>query len=68
MSSIRDKNTKPEIIIRKSLWENGMRHRIHNKNIIETPDSSNAKQKLTIFIIGVFDMATKDVTKNQKQT
>ena len=54
MSSIRGKNTKPEITIRKLLWKVGIRYRIHNKSIYGTPDISIMKNKIAIFIDGCF--------------
>ena len=54
MSSIRGKNTKPELAIRKILWSNGVRYRIHNKRILGTPDISIRKKKIAIFIDGCF--------------
>lgn len=30
MASIRGKNTKPELMIRKMLWSRGVRYRIHD--------------------------------------
>ena len=54
MSSIKGKNTKPEIIVRKLLWAQGIRYRIHNRKVFGTPDISIKKQKLAIFIDGCF--------------
>ena len=54
MSSIRGKNTKPEIIVRRLLWSNGFRYRIHNKKVSGTPDISNKSKKIAIFIDGCF--------------
>lgn len=54
MSSIRGKNTKPEITVRKILWSKGKRYRIHDKTIIGTPDISNKKKKIVVFIDGCF--------------
>jgi DNA mismatch endonuclease (patch repair protein) len=55
MSSIRGKNTQPEIIIRKMLFNNGFRgYRIHYKKIPGRPDIVFIKKKLAIFINGCF--------------
>ena len=48
MSSIKGKNTKPEITIRKILWSQGFHYRIHDRSIIGTPDISSKKENLTI--------------------
>lgn len=54
MASIKGKNTKPEIIIRKLLWAQGIRYRIHNKKIIGTPDISIKKKRTAVFLDGCF--------------
>jgi len=54
MASIRGKNTKPEVTIRKLLWKEGVRYRIHDKNIFGTPDISIKKKMLVVFIDGCF--------------
>jgi len=54
MSSIKSKNTKIEISIRKSLWRAGIRgYRLH-KRIIGNPDIVFNKKKLAIFVDGDF--------------
>jgi DNA mismatch endonuclease (patch repair protein) len=54
MSSIRSKNTKPEVTVRRLLWANGKRYRIHDKSIFGTPDISSKKNMVAIFIDGCF--------------
>lgn len=54
MASIRGKNTRPELAVRKMLWSRGKRYRIHDKTIFGTPDISNKGKKLAIFIDGCF--------------
>jgi len=54
MSSIRSKNTKPEIQIRKGVWALGKRYRIHDKTVFGTPDMSNRSKKVAVFIDGCF--------------
>lgn len=54
MASIKGRNTKPEIIVRKLLWSNGHRYRIHNKKVFGIPDISNKNKKIAIFIDGCF--------------
>jgi len=54
MASIRGKNTKPEVTIRKILWKKGMRYRIHNKSVFGTPDISIKKKRIAIFVDGCF--------------
>lgn len=54
MSKIRGKNTKPELLFRKALWEKGVRYRVDNKKLPGKPDVSIQKYKLAIFIDGEF--------------
>lgn len=55
MSRIRGKNTKPEVKVRKELWERGLRgYRLHRKGLPGRPDLSYAKYRLAIFINGCF--------------
>ncbi len=54
MSSIRSKNTQPEITVRQLLWARGKRYRIHNRSVFGNPDISNKKKKVAVFIDGCF--------------
>lgn len=55
MSSIRAKNTKPEVIFRKLLWYNGIRgYRLHWKKVEGKPDIAFAGKKIAIFINGCY--------------
>ena len=54
MAAIKGKNTKPEIKIRKLVWAAGKRYRLHSKKIYGTPDLSNKKKRVAVFIDGCF--------------
>ena len=54
MSQIKGKNTKPEIIVRKYLFANGFRFRLHSKKLPGKPDIVFAKYKTVILIHGCF--------------
>ena len=54
MSSIKSKNTKPELIIRSALHNLGFRFRLHNKKLPGNPDLVLAKYHAAIFIHGCF--------------
>ncbi|MGQ3234137.1 very short patch repair endonuclease [Flavobacterium sp.] len=55
MSAIKAKNTKPELVLRKALWNNGLRgYRLHWKKVPGKPDIVFAGRKLAIFINGCF--------------
>lgn len=49
MQSIKSKETKIEIILRKALWAKGFRYRKNYKKLIGTPDIVFTKQKVAIF-------------------
>lgn len=54
MSRIRSKDTKPEIFVRKLLHQNGLRYRLHCKDLPGKPDISNKSKKFSIFVNGCF--------------
>jgi DNA mismatch endonuclease (patch repair protein) len=54
MSQIRSKDTKPELLVRKFLFANGLRYKLHDKKIPGTPDIVLPKYKSVIFVNGCF--------------
>ena len=54
MSKIRSKNSQPEMLLRKALWNKNVRFRIHRKDLPGRPDLVIEKYKLVIFIDGDF--------------
>ena len=54
MSRIRAKDTKPEIVVRKKLFESGLRYRIHVKGLPGTPDIAIKKYKVVVDVRGCF--------------
>ena len=54
MSHIRGKDTKPEILVRRFLFANGFRFRLHRKDLPGKPDIVLPKYKTAIFINGCF--------------
>jgi DNA mismatch endonuclease (patch repair protein) len=54
MSRIRNKDTKPELIVRKFLFSKGFRYRLHVKDLPGTPDIVLPKFKTVIFVHGCF--------------
>ncbi len=54
MSRIRSKNTKPEILVRKYLFANGIRYRLHDKTLPGRPDIVIKKLKTIIDVRGCF--------------
>lgn len=55
MSHNKAKNTKPELLVRKALWEKGHRgYRLHPKNIPGRPDIAFIGKKIAIFVNGCY--------------
>lgn len=54
MSRIKGKDTKPEMLVRKFLFAQGFRYRLHVKNLPGKPDIVLPKYKTVIFIHGCF--------------
>ncbi len=54
MSRIRDRDTKPELKLRKILWKRGYRYRIHYKRLPGKPDIVFPGRKKAIFVHGCF--------------
>ena len=54
MSRIKGKNTKPEMLVRKFLFANGFRYRLHDTKLPGKPDIVLPKYKTVIFVNGCF--------------
>ena len=54
MSRIRNKDTKPELLVRKFLFANGFRYRLNDKKLPGKPDIVLPKYKTVIFVNGCF--------------
>jgi DNA mismatch endonuclease (patch repair protein) len=54
MRKIKSNDTKPELKLRKALWNVGIRYRTKNKDIFGKPDIAIRKYKLAVFIDGEF--------------
>lgn len=54
MSSIRSRNTKPEVLVRKYLFARGLRFRINVRRLPGTPDIVLRKYRTVIFVNGCF--------------
>jgi DNA mismatch endonuclease (patch repair protein) len=65
MSRIKKTDTKPEIKVRKYLFKNGFRFRIHDKHIMGNPDIVLKKYKTVIFVNGCFWHAHKGCKLNK---
>lgn len=54
MSRIRGSNTKPELIVRKFLFSNGFRYKLHDKTLPGKPDIVLPRYRTAIRIHGCF--------------
>jgi len=54
MRSVKQKDTKPELIVRKLIHGFGYRYRLHRRNLPGTPDLVFPSRKKVIFVHGCF--------------
>lgn len=54
MSQIKGKDTKPELLVRKFIFANGFRYKLHDKKLPGKPDIVLPKLKTVIFVHGCF--------------
>ncbi|MES2741029.1 MAG: very short patch repair endonuclease [Pseudomonadota bacterium] len=54
MAKVRGKNTRPELIVRKLLFAEGYRYRLHVRTLPGSPDLVFAARKKIIFVHGCF--------------
>jgi len=54
MSMIRSRNTRPEIVLRRTLWSRGHRYRLHCRDVYGKPDIVFRKKRVAIFLDSTF--------------
>ena len=54
MARVKQKNSKPELIVRRLLYSNGFRYRLHRSDLPGTPDIVFISRKKAIFVHGCF--------------
>ena len=54
MKKVKAKDTAPELALRKALWANGNRYRIHADDLPGKPDIVFRKKKIAVFVDGEF--------------
>lgn len=59
MSGIKDKNSLPEMLVRRMLFAAGYRFRLHRRDLPGTPDIVMPGRKIAIFVHGCFWHAHK---------
>jgi|LauGreDrversion4_1035100.scaffolds.fasta_scaffold03606_5 DNA mismatch endonuclease (patch repair protein) len=67
---MKSRNTKPEVLIRKSLTELGLNYRLHRRDLPGTPDIVFSKSKLAVFVHGCYwhRHAGCELAKTNRQT
>lgn len=69
MSHIRNKDTKPEILLRKELWHRGLRYRKNMKKVLGQPDIVFLRAQVAVFCDGTLWHGYEwDKKKNQIKT
>lgn len=54
MSRIKSNNTKPELVVRRWLWNQGYRYRLHRKDLPGKPDIVFPGCRKVVFVNGCF--------------
>jgi len=54
MARIRSKNTAPELSVRRALWAQGFRYRLHKRGLPGKPDLVFQKLRSVVFVNGCF--------------
>ena len=54
MAAIHDKDTKPEMVVRRWLWGHGFRYRLNHRRLPGKPDIVMRKYRTCIFVNGCF--------------
>jgi DNA mismatch endonuclease (patch repair protein) len=54
MQAIKGKNTKPEVALRKALFAQGLRYRLHDKRLPGRPDIVLPRFKTAVYVHGCF--------------
>ena len=54
MSQVKGKDTMPELMVRKFLFANGLRYRLHDKKLPGKPDIVLQKYNTVVFVNGCF--------------
>jgi DNA mismatch endonuclease, patch repair protein len=54
MAAIRSANTKPEMLVRRFLHQNGLRYRLHSTGLPGKPDIVFPSRRIAVFVHGCF--------------
>lgn len=55
MAAVRGHDTKPELLLRRTMWAMGVRGwRVHRRDLPGTPDLAFGRVRLAVFVDGAF--------------
>ena len=54
MAAVKNKNTKPELVVRKRVFAAGFRYRLHTRQQTSTPDLIFPRYRVAVFVHGCF--------------
>lgn len=54
MSKVKQKDTGPEMLVRRALWSRGLRYRLHAKSLPGTPDIVFPGARVVVFVHGCY--------------
>ena len=54
MARVRQRDTRPELFVRKAIWQAGFRYRLNVKKLPGSPDLVFPKYRLAVFVHGCF--------------
>ena len=54
MAQVRGRDTGPEMHVRRALWTDGFRYRLHVRDMPGTPDLVLSKYRIAVFVHGCF--------------
>lgn len=54
MSGIRGKDTRPEMVVRRTLFAAGFRYRLHRRDLLGAPDMVMSGRRVAVFVHGCF--------------
>jgi DNA mismatch endonuclease, patch repair protein len=66
MRRVRTRDTKPELILRRALWAQGIRGwRLHPRDVVGRPDLAWRRRRLAVFVDGAFWHGHPDFYRGQ---
>ena len=54
MAAIKEKDTKPEMVVRRFLWSKGFRYRLYDRRLPGSPDLVLRRYRTCVFVNGCF--------------